>query len=658
MPHRRRAALAVVALVCATAASAAGGYVVTRFVESRVALAAGGVLIEDDRWVRLAPDGAVLALEGEAPDAAAHKAMLGRLAAGGLGFELIDRTTLGDGSDTLDTRPLEVAAVLDILVEGSGITLFGEVPETTLADERLKALLRQRTTSNMLMDRPGGAAEEWPALLDLAMLSTELLESGHIRVSGAVATIDGQVPEGRLQQVTDQLEAAVPDGIELALSLTAPLPVIAPYTYTAVLSDGALQVLACTLTGSAGREAVADVFPDSLEACTLGLGAPSEDWDQVVVRGLKALQRLGGGTLSLRDTDIVLTGQIGADPEVFTDILSDLDKAQPQMYSVTGSIPPDVSAAQSIEVVSPPRFTALRTDDGAVRIRGDLPGARLQDAAQSLAEAKFGFETVVNETVSRGDLPSGWSGHVIAGLEALAMLSRGQLEVTEAALTLTGTTPSLRVKDDLRAALAGELPSGMQIVLNLWEEQALEVTPLTQVPADLCAEQIALLLDGGQITFPPSESQIDEESLPIIDRIAEILSFCPGARFEIAGHTDSQGRESSNMTLSQSRADAVLGALLERGIDTVFLSARGYGETDPIAPNDTDAGRAQNRRISFEVAVEGGDVAPDEDASTPEAQLLEGEASSPAEDETQALAVSTESDAEPIEEPVDTAPEA
>ncbi|MEO1314370.1 MAG: OmpA family protein, partial [Pseudomonadota bacterium] len=275
-----------------------------------------------------------------------------------------------------------------------------------------------------------------------------------------------------------------------------------------------------------------------------------------------------------------------------------------------------------------------------------------------LAEAKFGFETVVNETVSRGDLPSGWSGHVIAGLEALAMLSRGQLEVTEAALTLTGTTPSLRVKDDLRAALAGELPSGMQIVLNLWEEQALEVTPLTQVPADLCAEQIALLLDGGQITFPPSESQIDEESLPIIDRIAEILSFCPGARFEIAGHTDSQGRESSNMTLSQSRADAVLGALLERGIDTVFLSARGYGETDPIAPNDTEAGRAQNRRISFEVAVEGGDVAPDEDASTPEAQLLEGEASSPAEEETQALAVSTESDAEPIEEPVDTAPEA
>ncbi|MEM9267805.1 MAG: OmpA family protein, partial [Pseudomonadota bacterium] len=65
------------------------------------------------------------------------------------------------------------------------------------------------------------------------------------------------------------------------------------------------------------------------------------------------------------------------------------------------------------------------------------------------------------------------------------------------------------------------------------------------------------------------------------------------------GHTDSQGRESSNMALSQSRADAVVDALLTQGLDTVYLRAVGFGETQPIADNETEDGRAQNRRIAF-----------------------------------------------------------
>ncbi|MEM8870408.1 MAG: OmpA family protein [Pseudomonadota bacterium] len=607
MPQLRRTVVAVTALVCAAAASAGGGYVATRFVETQVAAAASEVLSEDDSWLRLAPSGAVLGLEGEAPDARSHRAVLARLAAGGLGFELEDRTTLGDGTGVLDAQPAEVAASLEILIEGSGVTLFGEVPESTLSDKRVKALLSQGSTTNMLVDRKGKAPDTWTDVLDVAILAADLISRGHIRSDGTTVIVDGQVPEGRLDAVTMRLNAAHPDSVDLSLSLTSPAPIIAPFAYRAILDGSKLAVAACALTRVEGAAALADVISGAAEGCVVGLGAPSDDWDEVVVRGLKSLQRLGGGTLDIRSTDIALTAQVGSDPTVFADVLADLSRAQPRMYSVSGSIPPDLSKKPQAVVIEPPRFTAVRTDDGAVRIRGDLPGARLQTAAQSFAQSKFGFDTVVNETTARADLPAGWSGQVIAGLEGLAMLNRGQLEVTEAAITLTGTTPNLRVRQEVRDTLADGLPSEMAIVLNLWEEQALVVPSQTRVPATLCAEQIAVLLEGGQIVFPPSETQIDEGSLPIVDRIAEILNHCPGARFEIAGHTDSQGRESSNMALSQDRADAVLSALMERGVDTVFLSARGYGESNPIAPNDSDAGRAQNRRISFELIEGGGD---------------------------------------------------
>ena len=82
---------------------------------------------------------------------------------------------------------------------------------------------------------------------------------------------------------------------------------------------------------------------------------------------------------------------------------------------------------------------------------------------------------------------------------------------------------------------------------------------------------------------------------------------------EIGGHTDSQGREEMNLQLSQSRADAVLNALLARRILTSNLTAKGYGEATPISDNGTEEGREANRRIEFKL------ITPPEDAETAKA---------------------------------------
>jgi len=76
---------------------------------------------------------------------------------------------------------------------------------------------------------------------------------------------------------------------------------------------------------------------------------------------------------------------------------------------------------------------------------------------------------------------------------------------------------------------------------------------------------------------------------------------CPTANIEIAGHTDTDGEDTFNQTLSEKRAQAVSDYLVKAGLPADRFTATGYGSTQPVATNDTDEGKAQNRRIEFMV---------------------------------------------------------
>ena len=101
-----------------------------------------------------------------------------------------------------------------------------------------------------------------------------------------------------------------------------------------------------------------------------------------------------------------------------------------------------------------------------------------------------------------------------------------------------------------------------------------------------------ILFDTGKATIKP-ESQAE------IDKIAEYMKANPTVRFEVQGHTDSQGSDAVNDPLSQQRAEAVVKALEALGVDGFNLRAVGKGSHEPVADNSTDAGRAQNRRVEF-----------------------------------------------------------
>jgi OmpA-OmpF porin, OOP family len=89
------------------------------------------------------------------------------------------------------------------------------------------------------------------------------------------------------------------------------------------------------------------------------------------------------------------------------------------------------------------------------------------------------------------------------------------------------------------------------------------------------------------------------ESHPHLDKIVEFLQKNPNVSFEIAGHTDDEGPEDYNLTLSQGRAQSVLNYLVNHGADASKLTAKGYGESKPIDVTNTKAGKAKNRRVEF-----------------------------------------------------------
>lgn len=103
------------------------------------------------------------------------------------------------------------------------------------------------------------------------------------------------------------------------------------------------------------------------------------------------------------------------------------------------------------------------------------------------------------------------------------------------------------------------------------------------------------------VTFESGSSELTELSRYQLEDVVSALQQYPNMQIELGGHTDNTGDVAQNMTLSQERADRVLSYLTDKGIDAARLRAVGYGPTRPIETNDTDAGRAQNRRIEFTV---------------------------------------------------------
>lgn len=116
-------------------------------------------------------------------------------------------------------------------------------------------------------------------------------------------------------------------------------------------------------------------------------------------------------------------------------------------------------------------------------------------------------------------------------------------------------------------------------------------------PAAAVAAPGKLVLEG--VNFDHDQATLKADATTILDQAAESLKQWGDIKVEVAGHTDNRGSDAYNMALSQRRADAVRSYLIGKGVAADRLTARGYGEANPVADNVSDAGRHKNRRVEL-----------------------------------------------------------
>jgi outer membrane protein OmpA-like peptidoglycan-associated protein len=150
------------------------------------------------------------------------------------------------------------------------------------------------------------------------------------------------------------------------------------------------------------------------------------------------------------------------------------------------------------------------------------------------------------------------------------------------------------------AGLGGLAGAGIGAYMDKQERDLRARTAGTDVQVIRQGDNLVLNIPSG-ITFAYDSSDVQPQFRRTLDQVAGTLSQYNETFVDVYGHTDSTGSDDYNLGLSQRRATAVADYLAGHGVQTARIATRGYGETQPIASNDTDAGRAANRRVEIKL---------------------------------------------------------
>lgn len=552
-------------------------------------------------WAEVQADGLKVILAGIAPTEAVR--FRAQSTAG----------TIVDAARVIDEMEVEAQAALapprfsaEILRNDSGISISGLIPTTTArADtiERFTDIAGDAQVADLLGTADYPAPDGWEESFAFGINAMAQLPRAKASIEAGRVTITAIADnDEEKRRMEDQLNRAAPPNLKVSIDIAAPRPVITPFSMRFTLSDGDANFDACSadteeariqILAAGTRAGITDTA-----RCVVGIGVPSPTWSQAVAQSIDAVAQLEGGTVTFSDADITLVALPGTDQTTFDGIVGELENALPDVFALRAKLPKleDPNAG-------PQEFTATRTQQGDVELRGRLADAASRELTDSYAKARFGSAKVKTAARLVEGLPANWTPRVLTGLEALSMINYGALKVTPDAVSVSGETGNPNASAEITALLSERLGTGADYDISVKYLEKLD--PVLGLPTpDECEAEIGAVLELGKISFEPGSATIDTSALIVMDQIAGILKRCGDIPLEIQGHTDSQGRESMNLELSQSRAESVLNELRARRVLTGSFTAKGYGEADPIADNKTEAGREENRRIKFNLIRE------------------------------------------------------
>ena len=556
------------------------------------------IAIEGHEWASVQADGLQVILEGEAPSEAARFKVL--TAAG----SIVEAARVIDSFSITATVELEAPEFsVEILRNAAGISIIGLIPESDDIAGTLSVVSKiaaDLPVTNFLETADYPKPTSWSAAMSFALLALERLDRSKISVTKdrvQIQAIGNSVAEKI--KLESELTRRTPINIRAEISINAPRPVITPFTLRFRKDSKSAQFDACSAdSDTAAKSILAAAVAAGLtgeKKCRQGLGVPSPMWSDAAVSSISALNKINGGTITMSDADITITALEGTDPALFDLVASQLDADLPEIFSLQKIFPVTEEVIEGQTLV---KFTATLTPEGQAQIRGPVRNALALHTLSSFSDATFGKDRVLLATNMRENLPAGWSIRVLASLAALGELESGVIIIEPRSINIKGRTGNKAARTKISQVLLNRLGNETNFKLDVRYLE--ELDPLaSMLNPNECIAEIKRIVTSQKISFEPSSTTLDGASQKTITALAEVFDSCLEAVIEIGGHTDSQGREIMNLNLSQSRADEVLIALRGARVKMKTLTSVGFGESQPIADNETEEGREANRRIVF-----------------------------------------------------------
>ena len=637
--HLRKTVLTVSAVLLAALLASLGAWWSALAIEKRSAAAVTSRLLSDGiTWASVEANGLQVRLIGTAPNEAARFRIVN------MAGSVVQSSRVRDQLEVTAVRAIEAPRFsVEILRNDDGISLIGLVPgkevDATLS-ENVAALTNGLPISDMLESADFAAPEGWDAALKFGLAALRILPRSKISIAADLVEITAisESPDQKRKFESD-LARLAPKGLRVGMNISAPRPVLTPFTLRFVIDEAGARFDACSADTDKARGRIlaagSAAGVAAKTACTIGLGVPTPRWAEAAEAGIKAVAALGKGTITFSDADVSLLGAVETSQSDFDRVVGDLQAQLPPVFSLDATLPPKPTATAT----GPAEFTAALDEAGKVQLRGRLSDETLHAAADSYARAQFGAKSVYTATRLDNELPDGWAVRVLSGLESLAVLHHGTLLVRADTVEVAGVTGKPDGRARISQILSDKLGQGQNFKINVTYDEKFD--PLAALPTpEECAADLNAVMRSQKITFSPGSAEIDGAASKVIDALAEILANCPPLEMEITGHTDSQGSDGGNRALSQARAEAVLTALQGRRLDVAAFTAKGYGEDDPIADNATEEGREANRRIEFKLLSAPEPVAPPSPVALAEAALADQQAAT-AKAETEAVSGET-----------------
>jgi OmpA-OmpF porin, OOP family len=541
----------------------------------------------------------VLTEAGDIASAMTAKALGRDVLIEGLEFADGDRGRMGQAVDqasgvrlvdwrlqrVLPARPFEFAANR----ERDRFRLTGSVPSPAIRNKVLamaKDAAGKEAIDNLVYAT--GQPSAFESIVAYGLAEAAKLDDGSFALLDNGYSISGAATSFEIFDAAIAATKRLPTGLVLARAEILP-PEVKPYRWDAN-SDGRN----ITLSGLTPSEAVrgeiagtaARLFPGRtiVDRTVIARGAPNGDFAKAAASALAELAKLTDGTTSMTDAQLSIRGHAPA--AISSDAVSASIRSSLQVPFTVGVV----------EIISPYLFRIVK-DGGRVVLTGFAPSEAARNDLAAAAKAAFFGESIENALTTRGNAPASFAEALKVLFPSLARLASGSLAAEDTVFNVDGLAIYDKAAEQIKVELGGALMRGFKLgAVNIGVRP-----PPPALAVNECQPEFTGLLAKSRILFETGSAELSKQSLALLDHLIEVVQRCREASIEVAGHTDSQGSPDSNLDLSRRRAEAVTSYIGEAGVDTSRITSEGYGETKPVASNDTTEGRAQNRRIEFVV---------------------------------------------------------